>query len=389
MNDITKPLHIYFRHKMTGNQRFIYCRLSVAGTVATDFSTRVAYHPSWRQQSQLFDDQKLELENQHLADIREDIRILYRELRRTTEIVTAQDVRNKYLKQRENRTLVQCLDHHLKWFKAQVGAPGFAKGTLKVHTTLDRVIRSFLSHKNRKDISLTQIRLSFGKEFILYCRTNQRYAQNYLVRCLSYLKSIIDTAVEEGFVNSNPLAHLSESKLEPAEITFITEREIDLLKNSDLLTPGQRRIADAFLLQCFTGLCYCDLKRFSPKQHIHEVCGVRCIQYSREKSSTRFTIPILPYVDQLIERYGEHLPIISNQKMNDKLKEIAKIVGIEKHLTTHIGRKTAGTFLLNRGVRMEVVSKILGHKSVKTTEQVYAALLQQTIIDNTAHLRAA
>lgn len=252
----------------------------------------------------------------------------------------------------------------------------FAKGTLKVHTTLDRVIRAFLSNKNRKDIALTQIRPSFGKEFILYCRSTQHYAQNYLVRCLSHLKAIIDTAVEDGLINANPLVHLSESKLAPADITFITEQEIELLKKSDLLTDGQRRIADAFLLQCFTGLCYCDLKHFSPKQHIREVCGVRCIQYAREKSSTRFTIPLLPYVDELIKRYGENLPIISNQKMNDKLKEIAKIVGIEKHLTTHVGRKTAGTFLLKRGVRMEVVSKILGHKSVKTTEQVYATLLR-------------
>jgi hypothetical protein len=80
MNDITKPLHIYFWHKMTGNQRFIYCRISLRGAIATDFSTRVAHHPSWRQQSQLFDDQKQAPENQHLADIKEDIRILHREL---------------------------------------------------------------------------------------------------------------------------------------------------------------------------------------------------------------------------------------------------------------------------------------------------------------------
>ncbi|WP_353720162.1 tyrosine-type recombinase/integrase [Dyadobacter sp. 676] len=389
MNDVTKPLHIYFRLKMTGNQRFIYCRISVAGTVATDFSTHVPYHPSWQQKSQLFNEQALEVHNQHLCDIKEDIRILYRELRRTMDGVTAQDIRNRYLKQRENRTLVQCLDHHLKWFKAQVGAPGFAKGTLKVHTTLDRVVRGFLNHKKRKDISLAQVRLAFGKEFVLYCRSTKQYAQNYLVRCLNYLKSIIDTAVEDGFVNANPLAHLSESKLEPAEITFITEKEIELLRKTDLLTAGQRRIADAFLLQCFTGLCYCDLKRFSPKKHIREICGVRCIQYAREKSSTLFTIPVLPYVDELIETYGENLPIISNQKMNAKLKEIAKIVGIDKHLTTHVGRKTAGTYLLNHGVRIEVVSRILGHKSIKTTETTYAALLQQTIIDSTAHLRAA
>jgi hypothetical protein len=126
MNDVTKPLHIYFRPEMTGNQRFIYRRQSLAGTVATDFSTRIAYHPSWRQPSQLFDDQKQEQENQHLADIREDIRILYRELRRTMDFVTAQDVRSKYLKQRENRTLVQCLDHHLKLFRAQPRSPSDA-----------------------------------------------------------------------------------------------------------------------------------------------------------------------------------------------------------------------------------------------------------------------
>lgn len=75
--------------------------------------------------------------------------------------------------------------------------------------------------------------------------------------------------------------------------------------------------------------------------------------------------------------------------MNDYLKVIAKTVGIQKRFTTHVGRKTAGTYLLNNDVPLEVVSNILGHKSVKTTEKIFAFLLQDTILRTAAHLIAA
>lgn len=71
---------------------------------------------------------------------------------------------------------------------------------------------------------------------------------------------------------------------------------------------------------------------------------------------------------------------MTNQKLNAYLKEIQTITGIRKTLHTHLFRKTYGTRLLNRGVRLETVSKCLGHSSTQITQQVYAKLLQETII---------
>jgi site-specific recombinase XerD len=117
--------------------------------------------------------------------------------------------------------------------------------------------------------------------------------------------------------------------------------------------------------------------------------GRQIIQFARQKGDAPFTIPFLPQARMILEKYDGNIPVVSNQKMNDYLKDVAKTVGINKHLTTHVGRKTAGTYLLNHDVPIEVVSKILGHKSVTTTEKIYAVLLQETILRKTAHLCAA
>ncbi|MCG8309901.1 MAG: DUF3435 domain-containing protein [Cytophagales bacterium] len=81
-----------------------------------------------------------------------------------------------------------------------------------------------------------------------------------------------------------------------------------------------------------------------------------------------------------MKKYNNELPKISNQKYNSYLKEIADIVGIEKHLTTHVARKTFGMLLLNDyDVPLETVSVILGHSSIATTQHHYTKVLQKKI----------
>ena len=83
----------------------------------------------------------------------------------------------------------------------------------------------------------------------------------------------------------------------------------------------------------------------------------------------------------IILKYDYELPIISNQKMNAYLKEIADVCGISKNLHSHLARKTYATLLLNRGVAIEAVSKTLGHSNIRITQECYAHLLNKTIID--------
>ena len=109
-----------------------------------------------------------------------------------------------------------------------------------------------------------------------------------------------------------------------------------------------------------------------------------CISMKREKTSKDFSIPLLPQAEVLINKYQSKealvFPKISNQKYNSYLKEIGAIIGIEKKLTTHIARKTfASTVLLYNDVPMEIVSELLGHSSMKITQESYGKVVQKKI----------
>ena len=107
------------------------------------------------------------------------------------------------------------------------------------------------------------------------------------------------------------------------------------------------------------------------------------IQMKREKTSKNLSIPLLPKALKILEKYsneGYVFPRISNQRYNSYLKEISTIVGIEKKLTTHMARRTfATTVLLYNEVPMEIVSELLGHSSLKTTQDSYAKIVKNKI----------
>ncbi|WP_192579302.1 site-specific integrase [Dyadobacter aurulentus] len=383
------PLKVKFRTRKTGNRTFIYCRIRLNGMDATDFTTHIEHRESWDSASQHFNCKTMRDANQTLNEITTDIQLLYKELTRQSEI-SVHDLRNAYVRRAEKRTLLNAYDDHMQHLRKNLGIKkGCSKGTLKAHTSLHNNLIKFLAYKKLNDIELILLRESFGKELIDFCRIKRKYTQNYTVRHINHLKMIIDQEKKAGYLQSNPFEYLIESKVPPGPINFISEAELEDLKVTDLLTPGLRRVADAFLFQCYTGLCYFDMKVFNPDRHIAKIMGTRVIQMRRTKTGTLFTVPVLPYVEELLSKYEGMIPILSNQKMNKYLKEIAKTVGIRNNLTTHVGRKTAGTYLLNNGVPLEVVSKILGHQSVRTTEKIYAELLQSTIIRETVHLMKA
>ena len=119
--------------------------------------------------------------------------------------------------------------------------------------------------------------------------------------------------------------------------------------------------------------------------------------YARQKTNTLSSIPILPKALEILESYrnyptcesnGLMLPILSNQKMNSYLKEIADLCGITKELTFHIARHTfATTITLSNGVPIETVSKMLGHLDIRTTQH-YAKLLDNRISKDMENLIA-
>ncbi|MNF77102.1 site-specific tyrosine recombinase XerC [compost metagenome] len=147
-------------------------------------------------------------------------------------------------------------------------------------------------------------------------------------------------------------------------------------------------VRDVFVFQCYTGLAYIDayqLKKTDIKQGID---GNLWIMSERQKTNSSFNVPLLPQALKIVEKYKEHplciqrgtvLPVSSNQKMNEYLKEVAVLCGFPFTLNTHMARRTFGsTVTLNNNVPINVVKELLGHASVKQTE-AYAITEQATI----------
>ena len=151
-----------------------------------------------------------------------------------------------------------------------------------------------------------------------------------------------------------------------------------------------------FVLCCFTGLAYIDIQTLRPDEIYENEEGGFYIKSKRSKTDTGFTIPLLPTAVAIIEKYKGHpkvvnkncvIPVLSNQKSNAYLKEIADRCDIKKNLTTHLARHTfATTVTLTNGVPIETVGKMLGHKNLRTTQH-YAKIIDRKVIDDMAILK--
>ncbi|WP_019946040.1 site-specific integrase [Dyadobacter beijingensis] len=154
---------------------------------------------------------------------------------------------------------------------------------------------------------------------------------------------------------------------------------------------GRGRLAqvrDIFLFCCYTGLAYADVFKLK-RSEIIDGSDEKWIVIKRQKTASPSRIPLLPQALSIIAIYDEHpqcvdqdklLPVLSNQKMNSYLKEISDLCGSTKAITFPLARYTfTTTVTLTNGVPIESVSKMLGHRNIKTT-QLYAKIVDKNYL---------
>lgn len=193
-----------------------------------------------------------------------------------------------------------------------------------------------------------------------------------------YLKLFINDAMIDGFIEQNPYKFLPFhiSKGEKQYVDCITEEQFAAIKKLNLSTPHILHARDLFLFQCYTGLAYSDLASFS-YDNCEEINGKMFYHAKRTKTDTDFVFQLLKPALEILKKYDFCLPKISNQKYNDYLKVIGEIIGVPK-LHTHAGRGTAATLFLSKGMPINIVSKVLGHKNLRQTMR-YARTLNKDV----------
>ena len=144
---------------------------------------------------------------------------------------------------------------------------------------------------------------------------------------------------------------------------------------------------DIFIFSCYTGLSYVDVCELTPENIRLSFDGNLWIIKKRHKTSVTSNIRLLDIPKSILQKYdgklpnGKLLPVISNQKMNDYLKEIATVCGINKKITFHVARHSFATLSISYGVPIESVSKMLGHTNIRTT-QIYAKIIDTKLSED-------
>lgn len=247
-------------------------------------------------------------------------------------------------------------------------------------TRYDRFIRLFSKWgkiKYFEDITEAKI-IAYDKYLDKqHMKTNSKW-YNYH----RFLNSFIIDAISAGLLHRNPYKWINITKgneslgLERC----LTPEEFYRIKHSEMPTKSLERVRDVFVFQTYTCLSYADLKDFDVSL-IEEIKGIKVYVGKRNKTGKPFTIPLLSPALEILLKYNNVLPIISNVKYNEYLKVVAQASKIDKPLSSHWARHTGATLLLNEGVDMRIISKICGHSSIKMTEQIYAKLLDETVVD--------
>ena len=202
---------------------------------------------------------------------------------------------------------------------------------------------------------------------------------------------MVKFAIGHDYLDKDPFL-LYRAKSVKKELVFLTVEELEKLEKQTFQITRIQVIKDCFVFCCYTGLAFKEMVNLKKEHIVKGYDGEDWIKMKRQKTQKELSIPLLPKAKKILRRYASEsdqlLPVTSNARFNGYLKEIADVVGIEKRLTHHVARRTfATTVLLFNNVPMEVVSELLGHSKMATTQQSYGKIVQRKVGEEMARIR--
>lgn len=244
-------------------------------------------------------------------------------------------------------------------------------GTLKHHRSWLRDFEKYGRIVSFRDITPANIRLY--DEYLHKKDAKQTTIYNYH----KHLKSYINDAIEFELLQFNPYASVKIERGKSEELRYLTYEEVQKVKNAEITDKSLCAVRDIFIFQCHTGMAYADLAEFRIEDCV-EKNGKLVYTNKRVKTEGRFTVMILQPAMEVLAKYNYKLPLISNQKYNMYLKSIQTMLGIKTPITSHVARHSFAVMAINNGVPIEIISKMLGHTKINTT-QIYAKVLNESV----------
>jgi integrase len=376
----------------------IYLRLTVNGQRSELSVSRKVDPQKWNARTGKMKGTNLEANelNQYLDTVRSRINRIHRQLVEDNKPFTSLDIKNLYLGKGEKlKMLLELFDEHNQQMEKLIDIE-FALGTYKrYHTTRTHVAEFIKSELRKSDIPVRDVDLKFIKGFEYFLKVTKKCNHNSALKYVNNFKKIIRMAVAHEWISKDPFYNY-KLQFKTVEREFLSKEELQTLVDKEIEGERLNVVRDMFVFCCYTGLSYIDVQKLHPDHIVKHIDGTFWIKSKRTKTKSRLGIPLLPTAVGILEKYQDHpkvvngdcvLPVLSNQKSNAYLKEIADLCSIKKNLTTHLARHTfATTVTLSNGVPIETVGQMLGHKNLRTTQH-YAKIIDRKVSEDMAVLK--
>lgn len=399
-----------------------YIRITIDGNETECYLGQIVPKEHWNNDLKRCEETFLEFQtiNDQIEDALNEIRAHFIVLSKTNAFLTPEEIKSAYLglsnshsginyqvgNNNQPATLLQITDEFIEDFEDQVKEGIRSEETLKQwRATRKKIVEFAKFHFRKNDIKLIEIDPSFGECLYRYLtlkrsaflkdETNKRRSSNLgeaaAKKQIKNIKQLIAIGVDKSIISKNPWEKFKTSGGEK-EVHPLELQEVLTIHSKKMPIDRLDEVRDLYIFQCFTGFAYKDLFQLS-REHIVYVGLGQEPWLMKERGKTKVTemVPLLPIALEIIEKYKKHpycentgklLPINSNSNYNGYLKEIATICGINRNLKTHLARHTFADIMLNVcNIPMEDVSKMLGHKSLRTTAR-YCRVRKERISRN-------
>ena len=285
--------------------------------------------------------------------------------------------------------LIAIIEVHNLHFAKLVAIGERSRASLQKYARVKDLIRLFnLKTFGHENIQIEKINSAYIYNLESYLKFESEFKgklgikNNSVVKYFKNLKTICNYAIKMELIDKNPF-NAYNGKIKVIEATYLTEEELERIESKIFKIDRLERVKDIFLFSCYTGYAPVDALKLTRKNIIQDSDKNLWIKTNRQKTGTKANVPVLPQVLKIINKYQFEaetlLPKISNQKMNAYLKEIADIIGLDKNLTWYVARHTfATTVTLGNGIKIENVSSMLGHTTIKQTQH-YAKVLDSSV----------
>lgn len=327
--------------------------------------------------------------NHYIDGLRVKFYQIYQDLELEGKLLSARAIVNRYQgKDESQKTLYGVFKEHNENCRKLIDID-YADITVRRYDNCLKYLMEVIKEAyNENDILLRDVNGELIRKFEMHLKVEKKCAQNTVIRYMKCLKKVMNLALANDWISKSPFVGIRFQEVEVHK-EFLTQAELNTLYKKEFTIERLELVRDVFLFQCYTGLAFIDVYNLRAEHISEDNDGNLWIMKSREKTKNMCNIPLLKIPLQILDKYAEHpycleegvlLPVLSNQKMNSYLKEIADLCKIKKNLTTHTARYSfASVVALANSVSLPNVAKMLEHSSTRMTQH-YAKVLDQSIL---------